>query len=47
MAVMALLIQTVCAFVPAAEDRLMVELAFTVMVPLREGLTQGPVVVMV
>ena len=31
-----------CAFVPTAEDKATVELAFTVIVPLNEGLTHGP-----
>ncbi len=34
-------------FVPTAEDKLMIEFGFTVIVPLKEALTHGPEVVTV
>ena len=47
MLVIALLIQSVCAMVPAAEVRAIVEFGVTVMVPLAVACTHGPVVVTV
>ena len=45
--VIALFIHLVCAFVPAADVKLIVEFGCTVMVPLAAGFTHGPVVVIV
>lgn len=45
--VIALLIQTVCPSVPIAEERFMVELLFTVIVPLKATLLHGHAVVTV
>ncbi len=47
MFVIAVLIQTVWLAVAAADVNVMVALSFTVIVPLKEGLTHGPVVVTV
>ena len=47
MLVIELLIHTVCTLLPAADVSVNVELLLTVMVPLNELLTHGPVVVTV